>query len=84
MTHFVIPIIVLLIIFYGLIKGVEIYDVFLEGVLEGLRMVLKIFPTMFAMVMSIDILVKSNILRDITILIEPFLEFLKFPKNYYL
>lgn len=81
MTHFVIPIIVLLIIFYGLIKGVEIYDVFLEGVLEGLRMVLKIFPTMFAMVMSVDVLVKSNILSDITILIEPILEYLKFPKE---
>lgn len=81
MTHIVIPIIVLLIIFYGLIKGVEIYDVFLEGVLEGLRMVLKIFPTMFAMVMSVDVLVKSNILSDITILIEPILECLKFPKE---
>lgn len=81
MTHFVIPIIVLLIIFYGLIKGVEIYDVFLEGVLEGLRMVLKIFPTMFAMVMSVDVLVKSNILSDITILIEPILEYLRFPKE---
>ena len=81
MTHIVIPIIVLIIIFYGLIKNVEIYDVFLEGVVEGLKMVLKIFPTMFAMVMSIDVLIKSNILSDITILIEPFLEFLKFPKE---
>ena len=81
MTHFVIPVIVLTIIFYGLIKKVEIYDVFLEGVAEGLKMVLKIFPTMFAMVMSIDVLVKSNILRDITVLIEPLLEILKFPKE---
>ena len=81
MNHIVIPVIVLLIIIYGLIKRVEIYDVFLEGVIEGLRMGLKIFPTMFAMVMSVDVLIKSNILRDITILIEPFLEFLKFPKE---
>ena len=64
MTHFVIPLVVLFIIFYGLIKGVEIYDVFLEGAKEGTGMALKIFPTMFAMVMSVDILVKSNILRD--------------------
>lgn len=79
MTHFVIPLVVLFIIFYGLIKGVEIYDVFLEGAKEGIGMALKIFPTMFAMVMGVDILVKSNILRDITILIEPILSFFKFP-----
>lgn len=81
MTHFVIPVVVLSIIFYGLIKKVEIYDVFLEGVKEGLSMVLKLFPTMFAMVMSVDVLVKSNILSDITILIEPVLKFIKFPKE---
>lgn len=81
MTHFVIPVVVLSIIFYGLIKKVEIYDVFLEGVKEGLSMVLKLFPTMFAMVMSVDVLIKSNILSDITILIEPVLKFIKFPKE---
>ena len=79
MTHFVIPAVVLFIIFYGLVKNVEIYEVFLEGVREGLGMALKIFPTMFAMVMSVDVLVKSNIIRDMTVFIEPLLDFLKFP-----
>ena len=81
MMNIIIPIIVLIIIFYGLIKGVEIYDVFLEGIIDGLRMVLKIFPTMFAMVMSVDVLVKSNILGDITMLMGSFLDFIRFPKE---
>ena len=81
MTYFVIPLVVLFIIIYGLIKKVEIYDVFLEGVKEGLSMAFKIFPTMFAMVMSVDVLVKSNILNDITILIEPIFNVIKFPKE---
>ena len=79
MTNYIIPVVVLFIIFYGLIKDVDIYDVFLEGVKEGLGMVLKIFPTMFAMVMSVDVLVKSNFLSDITIFIKPVLNFLGFP-----
>ena len=79
MTNYIIPVVVLFIIFYGLIKEVDIYDVFLEGVKEGLGMVLKIFPTMFAMVMSVDVLVKSNFLSDITIFIKPILNFLGFP-----
>ena len=81
MTYFVIPLVVLFIVFYGLIKKVEIYDTFLEGVKEGLGMALKIFPTMFAMVMSVDILVKSNILSDITMLIDPIFNVIKFPKE---
>ena len=79
MTNYIIPVVVLFIIFYGLIKDVDIYDVFLEGVKEGLGMVLKIFPTMFAMVMSVDVLVKSNFLSDITMFIKPVLNFLGFP-----
>lgn len=81
MTHFVIPIVVLFIISYGLTKKIEIYDVFLEGVKEGLNMAIKIFPTMFAMVMSVDILIKSNILNDITIILEPILSFIHFPRE---
>lgn len=79
MINFLIPSMVLLIVFYGLYKGVEIYEVFLEGVQEGLEMVLKIFPTMFAMVVAIDVLVKSNILNDVTALLRPILNFLHFP-----
>ncbi len=79
MINFFIPSMVLFIILYGLCKGVEIYDLFLEGVKEGLEMVLKIFPTMFAMVVAIDVLVKSNIMRDFTALLQPILNFLHFP-----
>lgn len=81
MTNFIIPIVVLTIIIHGIIKNIEIYDAFLEGVKEGLSMALKIFPPMFAMVISIDILVKSNILKDLTTIIAPVLNFLKFPKE---
>ncbi len=81
MTNFFIPSIVLLIIVYGMYKNVEIYDVFLEGVKEGLHMVLKIFPTMFAMVIAIDVLVKSNVLSDITGVLQPVLKMMHFPKE---
>lgn len=79
MTHVIIPGIVLVIIFYGLYKKQDIYDLFLEGVQEGLKMALKIFPTMFAMVIAVDLLVKSNVIRDITSMIQPFLDFVRFP-----
>lgn len=79
--HLVIPFVVLFIIFYGLIKKVEIYEAFLIGVKEGLSMSIKIFPTMFAMVIGVDVLIKSNLITDVTRIIEPLLNLLNFPKE---
>ncbi|MCI6265649.1 MAG: spore maturation protein [Erysipelotrichaceae bacterium] len=81
MTNFIIPSIVSFILIYGIYKKIDIFDVFLEGVKEGLSMALKIFPTMFAMVISIDILVKSNIITDLTKLIAPILQMIHFPQE---
>ena len=81
MINFFIPSIVLFVIIYGIHKKIDIYDVFLKGVKEGLQMILKIFPTMFAMVVAIDVLVKSNIINDMTKIIEPVLSLMHFPKE---
>ena len=69
-SKIIIPLITLLVIIYGLIKKVDIYDTFLEGVKEGLDLSLNIFPSMFAMIVSVSVLVKSNILTDMTSLIS--------------
>ncbi len=81
MTNIIIPAIVLTIIIYGTIKKLEVYDIFLEGVKEGVNLTIKIFPTMLAMVISVDILIKSNILIDLATLINPILNLIKFPKE---
>ena len=79
--HFVIPGIVFLIVFYGFYKKIDVYEAFISGVKEGLSMALKIFPTMFAMVVSIDILIKSNALNALITLIEPICFRLSIPKE---
>lgn len=79
--YFVIPGIVFLIVFYGFYKKIDVYEAFISGVKEGLSMALKIFPTMFAMVVSIDILIKSNALNALITLIEPICFRLSIPKE---
>lgn len=69
-SKIIIPIITLLVIIYALIKKVDIYNEFLIGVKEGLKLSLDIFPSMFAMIVSVTVLVKSNIITDITSLIN--------------
>ncbi len=64
-SSMIIPIIVLVVITYGLYKNINIYDSFIEGVKEGLSTCLKIFPTIFTMYLGINILLSSNIINDI-------------------
>ena len=66
-ANIILPLIVLFIVIYGIYKKVNVFDVFIEGVKEGLSMTLQIFPTILAMIVSINIFLKSNILQDITI-----------------
>ena len=69
-SKIIIPIITIIVIMYGLIKKVDIYDTFIEGVKEGLNISLEIFPSMFAMIISVTVLVKSNIITDIISIIN--------------
>ena len=81
MTNFIIPIIVLSIIIYGFYKKIDLYTSFLNGVKEGMQMIIKIFPTIFTMMIAVQVLISSNIINDITIYLEPILNIIKFPKE---
>ena len=79
MNNYIIPLIVLAIISYGLYKNINIYESFLIGVKDGLKLIIEIFPTIFAFVVSIDILIKSNIINDLSNILMPLLKIIKFP-----
>ena len=66
----IIPIITIIVIIYALYKKVDIYNEFLDGVKEGLHLSLEIFPGMFAMIIAVTVLVKSNLITDLTSLIN--------------
>lgn len=83
-SNLIIPVIVLFIIIYGFRKDINIYEEFLVGVKEGLETSLKLFPTIFAVILAINILIKSDIINDLIIFIKPILSFLKFPEELFL
>lgn len=83
-SNLIIPVIVLFIIIYGFKKNINIYEEFLVGVKEGLETSIKLFPTIFAVILAVNILIKSNIINDLIIFIKPILNFLKFPKELFL
>lgn len=79
MIKYFIPALVIIIITYGLYKKVDIFDTFLVGVKEGMKMSINLFPTMFAMILAINILVGSGIINDISNLCITFFNSIGFP-----
>ena len=69
-SNIILPLITLIVIIYAIYKRINIYEEFLNGVKEGLKISLDIFPSIFALIISITVLVKSNFLNDIISLIN--------------
>lgn len=77
----IIPFIILFIIIYGLYKKIDIYDLFIEGSKEGLKMTFNLFPCILGMLLAINILIKSNLLMDILESLNILFKVLPFPKE---
>ncbi len=59
---YILPLIVLFIIIYALTKKIDIYNTFLSGVKEGLKLSINIIPAIIAMVFAVNIFLDSNFL----------------------
>ena len=79
MTSIIIPFMVLGIVLYGYIKKIDVYDSFIDGCKESFEMIFKIFPNLVAMILSINLLINSNILEIFRVILNPILETFKIP-----
>lgn len=61
-SKIILPLFVIIVIFYGVKKKVNVYDSFLEGAKDGLITVFNIFPSILAMIFAINIFLDSNVL----------------------
>ena len=68
-SKIILPIFIIIIIFYGVKKKINVYDTFLEGAKEGLVTTFNIFPAIIAMIFAINIFLDSNVLGFIINLI---------------
>ena len=80
-ANLLIPLIAMTVIIYGLYKKVNIYDSFINGVSEGLKMSLEIFPTIMAMVIAINLITSSGIINYLTEILSYPLSLIKFPSE---
>lgn len=79
MSNLVIPIIILLIVTYGVIKGVKVYDCFIEGAKEGMSICVRIFPYLLAMILGVTVLRESKVLDYLIGFVNPVVKFIGLP-----
>lgn len=81
MINYFIPILVIIILIYGIYKKVDIFDTFLEGVKEGMKVSVNLFPTIFTIIIAISILTNSNIIVDICHILSNIFDKIGFPSE---
>lgn len=79
MNNYILPIVVLFIVIYGIRKKINIYDSFIKGSKEGLEIGINIFPSILAIIFSSRILISSGFLSFFLNSIKPILNILSFP-----
>ena len=80
-TKSIIPIVVVIILVYGMIKGKKVYEWFLDGVKDGLGVCIRIFPCLLAMIVAVQIFKNSNLLYLVNKAISPLSNFIGLPEE---
>ena len=78
-SDFLIPVTVLLIVVFGCLRQVDIYEVFLEGAKEGLQTVIDILPTLIGLEMAVEVVRAGGLLDLLVELLRPFSDAVGFP-----
>lgn len=80
-TKSIIPIIVIVIITAGFFKGFKVYEWFIEGAKDGLKVCLNIFPYLLAMIIAVNIFRESKMLDFLNNILSPIGNFIGLPKE---
>ena len=78
-SNIAMPVMIVIILLYGLIERKNVFDIFLKGAKDGCNMVINIFPTLIGLFLAIQALSSSGILDFLINLLTPILNILNIP-----
>ena len=79
--NLIMPFAFLSIVLYGYKKKIDIYETFIEGALEGAKIIFKIFPTLVGLMTAVGILSTSGALNLFSKLFSPVVRLFGFPQE---
>ena len=77
----IIPLVVCTVIFHGVIKGVDVFDCFIEGAKEGAQSALSILPSLIGLMTCVGVFKASGALDVFTYLLSPIAQGFHFPRE---
>ena len=80
-SNLAMPLIILIIVVYGLKDKNKVFDTFLEGAKEGIETTISILPTLIGLFVAIGALRNSGILDLIINFVNPILTIIHFPSE---
>lgn len=78
-SSFLIPLVLFYIIGYGIMNREKVYDIFIDGVKEGFKIVVGIAPTLVGLMVAVGVIRASGALDMLAKLLTPIGELLKIP-----
>lgn len=63
---YVIPLFIIITILFSLINKINPLDSFIDGVLDGFKLLIKIYPTILSMIFACTILIESGLLDNLS------------------
>lgn len=79
LTSYILPLFVMGVLLFGLSKKIPIYQVFIRGGREGIKIILEIIPCLVAMFVAIEVLQVSKTIDYLLLLLEPLMSLLRIP-----
>lgn len=78
-TIYCVPFIIMFILIYGYLKDVRLYEVFIEGAKEGIKISVNILPYLITMLFAIAVFRESGAMKLITDAFSPVLNIIGIP-----
>mgnify|MGYP000861556909 FL=1 len=79
LSSYVIPLVIMLIPLVGLVRGVNVYEVFVEGAKHGIKTVVNILPYLIAMLLAVNMFKASGAMDIIVNTLGRFTSVIGFP-----
>lgn len=79
LSEFMIPLIIFYIVLMGICGKKNVYEDFMKGAKDGLYLIVKIMPTMIAMLVAVNVLRASGFLECLAEILMPFAKKIQFP-----
>ena len=80
-SNLAMPLMILIIVIYGVLEKVKIFDNFLEGAKEGIKITMSIFPTLIGLFVAIGALRSSGIINFLVNMLSPITNWIGIPKE---